>query len=117
MSWQAYTDNLVGTGKIDRAAIYGAAGDSQWATTNALTLGGNEIAELVKGFADASQLQTSGLHIQGQKYFLIRADPRSIYGKHTKQAILIGHYPTGVQAGEATKIVEQLADYLIGVGY
>jgi profilin len=71
-------------------------------------------------------LQATGLHVQGQKYFLLRADERSIYGKHegegilavrTKQTILIGHYPSGVQAGEATTIVEKLADYLISVGF
>jgi profilin len=35
----------------------------------------------------------------------------------TKQAILIGHYPENVQAGNATQTVEALADYLIKVGY
>lgn len=57
---------------------------------------------------------------------LLRADDRSIYGRHdaegvicvrTKQTVLIAHYPANVQAGEATKIVEQLADYLISVQY
>lgn len=86
----------------------------------------NEIAELVRGFSDPSNLFASGLHIQGQKNFCIKADPRSIYGKHdaegvmcvkTKQAILIAHYPAGIQAGEAALIVEKMADYLIGLGY
>lgn len=71
-------------------------------------------------------MQSTGLHLQGQKFMLIRADDRSIYGRHdaegvicvrTKQTILVTHYPAGVQAGEATKIVEQLADYLISVSY
>lgn len=35
----------------------------------------------------------------------------------TKQAILVAHYPETTQPGEAAKVVEQLADYLIGVGY
>jgi profilin len=35
----------------------------------------------------------------------------------TKQAILFGHYPETVQAGNATQTVEALADYLIKVGY
>ena len=35
----------------------------------------------------------------------------------TKQALLIGHYPESVQPGNATNVVEKLADYLIGVGY
>jgi hypothetical protein len=35
----------------------------------------------------------------------------------TKQAILIGVYDEPVQPGEATKVVEGLADYLISVNY
>ena len=35
----------------------------------------------------------------------------------TQQAILITHYPETVQPGVAANTVEQLADYLIGVGY
>lgn len=69
------------TTKIDRSAIYGAAGDSQWATTNNLTLSQPELASIVRGFSDPSELQASGLHVQGQKYFCIKADDRSIYGK------------------------------------
>ncbi|EGW30864.1 profilin [Spathaspora passalidarum NRRL Y-27907] len=126
MSWQAYTDNLVATGKIDKAALYSRAGDSLWAQSGSFQLQPAEITELAKGFDDASGLQAHGLHAVGQKYFLLRADDRSIYGKHeaeglvavrTKQAILVAHYPSGVQAGEATTVVEKLADYLISVGY
>jgi len=35
----------------------------------------------------------------------------------TTQAILVTHYPESVQPGAAANTVEQLADYLIGVGY
>ena len=35
----------------------------------------------------------------------------------TQQAILITHYPETVQPGAAATTVEQLADYLVGVGY
>jgi hypothetical protein len=35
----------------------------------------------------------------------------------TKQAILIGVYDQSTQPGEATKVVEALADYLISVAY
>lgn len=68
----------------------------------------------------------SGFHIEGVKQFCIKADERSIYGKHeqqgvlcvkTKQAILIAHYPDGIQAGAAANVIEKMADYLIGVGY
>ncbi|CCF58151.1 hypothetical protein KAFR_0D05040 [Kazachstania africana CBS 2517] len=126
MSWQAYTDNLLATNKVDRAVIYSRAGDAAWATSGGMALQPNEIAEIAQGFDNAAGLQSNGLHIQGQKFMLLRADDRSIYGRHdaegvvcvrTKQTIIIAHYPPTVQAGEATKIVEQLADYLIGVQY
>jgi profilin len=35
----------------------------------------------------------------------------------TKQAVLVAHYPAGQQAGEVTKVVLNLADYLISAGY
>ncbi|AET39547.1 profilin Ecym_4510 [Eremothecium cymbalariae DBVPG len=126
MSWQAYTDNLIATGKVDKAIIYSRAGDTIWASSGGMSLEANEISEISQGFDNAGGLQSNGLHIQSQKFMLLRADDRSIYGRHeaegiiavrTKQTILIAHYPAGVQAGEATKIVEQLADYLISVQY
>lgn len=35
----------------------------------------------------------------------------------TNQAVLVGQYSSPILPGEATKVVEQLGDYLIGVGY
>jgi len=35
----------------------------------------------------------------------------------TKQAVLIGVYAEGAQAGDCNTVVEKLADYLIGAGY
>ena len=35
----------------------------------------------------------------------------------TTQAILVAIYNAPIQAGEATPVVENLADYLISVGY
>jgi len=35
----------------------------------------------------------------------------------TKQAVLIGIYAEGAQAGDCNTVVEKLADYLIGAGY
>lgn len=126
MSWNAYTESLVSTGKIDKAAIYSAAGDSLWAETGGFQIAQQEISSIAGGYADPAQLQAHGLHVLGKKYFLLRADDRSIYAKlddqgvvavKTKQAIVVAHYPSGVQAQEATAVVEKLADYLISVGY
>lgn len=35
----------------------------------------------------------------------------------TKQAILVAHYPDGVQPGNCVATVEKLGDYLINLGY
>ncbi|GME83587.1 unnamed protein product [Ambrosiozyma monospora] len=124
MSWNAYTDNLIATGKLDKAGIYGLDG-SEWATSN-LKLAASEAQELIQGFTDPSNLYSTGLHIEGKKNVCLKAEPESIYGKldaegiiavKTKQAVLVAHYPAGVQAGEAAKIVEQLGEYLRGTGY
>lgn len=131
MSWQAYTDQLVATNKLDKAALYSAAGDLLWAQTGEFEIKPEEIAAIVKAYTDPSELQSHGLNAAGEPYLLLRSDERSIYGRgkgkdkdttgliavKTKQAILIAHYPTGVVANEATLIVEKLADYLISVGY
>jgi len=90
------------------------------------------------------QVQSTGLHVGGERFVVIKADDRSLYGKKvgvltccaineanahhsqgregivivkTQQAILVTHYPETVQPGSATNTVEQLGDYLIGVGY
>jgi len=127
MSWQAYVDtSLLGSGKIDKAAIFNAAGNSAWAVSPNFTPKPEELKALVVGFDNAAPLHEKGIHIAGVKYFCIKGDDRSIYGKQgkegivcvkTKQAVLVAHYPETVQPGEAAKIVEALADYLIGVGY
>ncbi|KAI8913521.1 profilin [Gorgonomyces haynaldii] len=126
MSWQAYVDtNMVGTGKVSKAAIYGHNGQA-WATSQGFHVSDTEIQVIVNAFKDASQIRASGIHVNGEKYFALRADDRSVYGKKgtsglvcvkTKQAILIGVYNEPVQFGEATKVVEALADYLISVNY
>jgi len=126
MSWQGYVDNnLVGTGKISKAAILGLKG-GVWATTSGFTLSPEEQAATVQAFNSLSKTQETGVRLAGQKYFTLQAEGRSIYVKKgadgaiivkTTQAILVAVYIAPIQAGEATVIVEGLADYLISVGY
>ncbi|KAG7088215.1 hypothetical protein E1B28_012232 [Marasmius oreades] len=126
MSWQEYVDtNLVGSGKVSRAAIIGLAG-SVWACTPGFTLSAEEQRAIVNGFSQPDAVQTSGLRLAGQKYFTISANSQSIYLKQkadgavlvkTKQAVLVAEYKAPIQAGEATPVVEQLGDYLRGVNY
>ncbi|ORZ21979.1 profilin [Absidia repens] len=127
MSWQQYVDNnLVGTGQVSQAAIYGLNG-AKWASSPDFELSATEVNAAIAGFADPASVQGTGLHISGVKYLTLRADERSIYVKKsahggaclvkTGQAILVGLYKEGMQAGSCTKVVEGLADYLISVGY
>ncbi|KAF2766460.1 profilin [Teratosphaeria nubilosa] len=130
MSWQAYVDtSLVGTGNIDKAAIFNSEGNSVWATSAGFTVSPTETQEIVNAYkdkGDVKQVQSTGLHVGGERFVVLKADDRSIYGKKgregvvivkTTQALLVAHYPETVQPGAAANTVEQLADYLIGVGY
>ncbi|CAO1630937.1 unnamed protein product [Parajaminaea phylloscopi] len=126
MSWQGYIDNqLLGTKCVSQAAILGLKG-GVWAASSDFTITPQEQSALIKGFDDPSPLQSGGLHVAGRKYFCLQANDRSIYGKSgadgvvlvkTNQAVLVGQYASPIVPGEATKVVEQLADYLLGVGY
>ncbi|OQU98864.1 hypothetical protein CLAIMM_04581 [Cladophialophora immunda] len=128
MSWQAYVDSsLVGTGHVDKAAIFNADGNSVWASSPNFNVSPQEMQEVVGAYKDTSvpkKVQSTGLHIAGQKYIVIKADESSLYGKKgregvvivkTKQALLITHYPETVQPGTAANTVEKLAAYLVSL--
>ncbi|CAO3690231.1 unnamed protein product [Umbelopsis ramanniana] len=126
MSWQAYVDNnLIGSGQITQAGIYGIQG-GQWAASPSFNVTASELQFINQGFGDPAVLQANGLRVNGVKYLFLRSDDRSIYGKKgndgvvivkTTQAVLIGLYDDKVTPGNATKVVEGLADYLISVNY
>ncbi|KAL1941635.1 hypothetical protein VTO73DRAFT_7074 [Trametes versicolor] len=81
MSWQAYVDNnLIGTGKIQKAAIIGLAG-GVWASSPGYTLSAEEQKAIVTGYENPSSVQASGVRLAGQKFFTLQANERSIYGK------------------------------------
>lgn len=127
MSWQAYIDtSLVGTGKVSSAAIYGHDG-TLWASTPDLADSAFNPAPLISAFSDPSNLRAEGLTITDTRYVIIKSDERSVYGRakdasgfvavKTGQAVVLARYEAGAVAGEAAKVVEGLADYLLGVGY
>jgi len=115
-----------------QAAILNSEGNSVWAASPGFTVSPNEMREVVNAFKDkgdangVKSVQSTGLHVAGEKFIVLKADERSLYGKKgregivivkTTQALLVTHYPETVQPGAAANTVEQLADYLIGVGY
>lgn len=126
MSWQAYIDNnLVSSGKIHSAAIYAHDG-SIWAISPSISLSTEALLSLVNAFDNASDVRSNGLHVAGRRFIVFRSDNRSIYGKSEKDGVvavktgltvLLAFYNDPVQAGEATKVVEELADYLLSVGF
>jgi len=88
MSWQAYVDqSLVGTGHVDKAAIFNAEGTSVWASSPNFKVTPQEMQEVVGAYKDTSTpkaVQSTGLHIAGQKYIVIKADDTSLYGKKVR---------------------------------
>ncbi|KAK4217853.1 profilin [Rhypophila decipiens] len=133
MSWQAYVDSsLVGSGHLEKGAIISAAGDSTWAATPGFTVKPEEAKEIVAILAcngkggPVDKAFSEGIHVDGERYVAFNVEDRHIYGRKgrtgviivkTKQAILVGQYGEGQQAGNATTTVEALADYLIKLGY
>ncbi|KAJ9626813.1 profilin, required for normal timing of actin polymerization in response to thermal stress [Knufia peltigerae] len=121
--------SLLGTGHVDKAAIFNTEGNSVWASSPGFTVTPQEMQEVVGAYKDTStpkKVQSTGLHIAGQKYIVIKADETSLYGKKgregvvivkTKQALLITHYPETIQPGTAANTVEKLGAYLVSVGY
>ena len=85
-----------------------------------------EIVTAYRDTATPKAVQSTGLHIAGEKYIVLKADETSLYGKKgktgvvivkTKQALLVTHYPESVQPGAAANTVEKLGIYLSSVGY
>ena len=66
MSWQAYVDNLTGTGKVDQAALYSRAGDSVWAQSPGCAESADEIGAMAKGFDTPDSLHANGLRVLGK---------------------------------------------------
>lgn len=129
-TWQPYVDtNMVGTGKLTEAMILGNADGSIWATTPGLksSITAAEIKTLIGAFQDVTTVRSEGVHVAGKKYVVIGGgDGRSLYGKKgdegvvavkTKQAVLLGLYAPPAVPGEAVKVVEALADYLLSVSF
>lgn len=124
--WQAYVDdNLLGSGKVSKAAILGQQGGVRAASTG-YTLSPEEQQAIIDGYKHPEHIQASGLRLAGQKFFTLQVVERSIYLARgaegailvkTEQAILVAEYLAPVRRPEAVSVVEGLADHLISIGY
>jgi len=125
MSWKTYVDtNLIGSGKVRKAAIIGLDGN-MWADGKS-GLTDPERKKIASYFTkagiDGNLAIQGGVTIGGVRFLCLKQDPRSIYGKKgqdgvvvvkTNKCILIGIYDKDQTPGNATACVEGVADYLI----
>ncbi|KAJ5530773.1 hypothetical protein N7527_004166 [Penicillium freii] len=82
MSWQGWVDQtLVGSKKIDKAAIFSAAGDVLLATTAGFNVQLGEVQYMLRGFEDSIPLYSGGLYVAGEKLMVTKADDQSIYAE------------------------------------
>uniref|UniRef100_A0A6B2LSA1 Profilin n=1 Tax=Arcella intermedia TaxID=1963864 RepID=A0A6B2LSA1_9EUKA len=126
MTWQDYVDKcLIGSRKVSKASIFSPSG-ALWATSSNFNITYSEIKNLIQGFNDPAELRQYGLFLDHHKYLILRADDRSIYAKKDKggvvavktgKAVLVCDYDDTIQPGSCSKLVEQLADYLIEMGF
>nr|CAG8443134.1 11222_t:CDS:2 [Entrophospora candida] len=80
MSWQSYIDNqLLATGKIAQAAIYGHD-NSLWATSP-----GFKVSTLVAAFDNADKIQANGIYCNNIKYITTTAGDDNILGRKVKK--------------------------------
>ncbi|CAG8569692.1 27900_t:CDS:2 [Dentiscutata erythropus] len=121
MSWQTYIDEqLLGTGKISKAGIYGHDG-TLWAGSPNFSPKPEEVKIIIESFDNPQKIQESGIHCSGVKYFTLSHNDQNLHGKKgtagviaekTNQAVIIGTYEEGTAPGEANKIIGSLGDYL-----
>ncbi|KAI6040245.1 profilin [Pisolithus marmoratus] len=126
MSWQVYVDsNLLGSGKVSKAAIIGQAG-GVWAASSGYNLSPAEQKAIVNAFKNPTETQAHGLRLAGRKFFVLSATEDQILGKQgadgctivkTKQAVLVTEYAAPIQHPESVPIVVDLAEYLKSVKY
>eukprot|EP00249_Psilotum_nudum_P004786 c18285_g1_i2 orf=319-717(+) len=131
MSWQEFVDGQlmieISPGhRLSGAAIMGLDG-YVWAQSEAFPLAKpEEIAAIVKGFSDATELAQHGIFVGGAKYMLIQGEPGQVIRgkkgqsgltiKKTGSALVIGVYDEPVAPSECNIVVEKLGDYLIEQG-
>jgi len=126
MSWQDLVDsNLVGTGQVSKGAILGIDGQV-WAKSNGFGLTEQEAQAAARCFSNRDAVLSSGLKLEGDKYFVLQADDERVIGKKesrgfflykTLQTVIIAVYREGVQPEACSKASGALADYFKGIGY
>eukprot|EP01106_Pelomyxa_sp_JSP_P014370 TRINITY_DN4564_c0_g1_i2.p1 TRINITY_DN4564_c0_g1~~TRINITY_DN4564_c0_g1_i2.p1 ORF type:complete len:151 (-),score=52.18 TRINITY_DN4564_c0_g1_i2:97-504(-) len=131
MSWKAYVTNLLAGGHLTQAAILGLSDGAVWASSdNFPDISGNtptgvkQSLYLVNNIFDFAHkvAQQNGIWVGSKKYFCVKYEGRSVYGRvpkggvavvRTKTCAIVALYDDTTTAGAAVTAVESLADYLI----
>ncbi|KAA8493708.1 Profilin-2 [Porphyridium purpureum] len=144
MSWQQYVDSGMLAKGCMYAGIFGHNG-SKWATSQGFQLGVSEatkLARILVGKEDGLQELARGFSICGQQYVALRAGvldadgfPPFVLGQCvdkgkeqqrvivicTLKALVVGvyhpKYSKNRNLRDVAKDMDQLTDYIIGVGY
>ncbi|KAJ0421111.1 profilin [Aspergillus carlsbadensis] len=124
--WQGYVDSsLMGSGQFDKAAILSVDFSGIEASSPGFTISPQEIQALGSAFSNSEYAMQNGFTIGGEKFFAIRADDRSLYGKKGKEGavvvrtvscVMIGHHNESAQTTNAAAALEKVADYINGAG-
>ncbi|MFF4620829.1 profilin [Nonomuraea jabiensis] len=135
--WQRYVDdNLIGSGKVNWAAILKLDGEIL-AASEEYQLSAAEQSQLSEACATVfggGEDHVGGLKLAGNTFFTVGRDKRSLFLKathdinydprhagaivvQTKQRIIVAEYDAPTQMGESIPVVESLADELINAGY
>ncbi|KAA8650271.1 profilin [Aspergillus tanneri] len=120
--WQGYVDSsLMGSGQFDKAAILSHDLSGVEAQSSGFTISPEELSGLISAYSSSDTARANGIVVGGEKFVVIRADDRSLYGKKGKEGIVIvrakscvmvTHHPDNVQTTNAATIVEKLVDYI-----
>ncbi|OBS29611.1 hypothetical protein FPOA_03547 [Fusarium poae] len=125
MDWQSLIDQqLIGSGRVSQAAILSPDGVYTSGSDFQLTFEEHRAIEIA--FENLDAVKANGLRMNGEKYFTLQANPRTIDLKKradggivvkTPQLYLIAIYQAPLQHAETSPVVENLGDYLISQGY
>eukprot|EP00055_Hartaetosiga_balthica_P010465 m.44621 g.44621 ORF g.44621 m.44621 type:complete len:130 (+) comp7181_c2_seq2:141-530(+) len=127
MSWTAQAENLVSTGMVSSAVIFGQDG-VKWGGTEGFDPKPEEIRLILNSLDDeqaAALLPKHGVTIDGMKYTYLRRDPgHSIVAKSksggcviskTSKSVIIGTFKNPISVSQCVCEVEKLVDYLVSM--
>ncbi|RKF64272.1 Profilin-1A [Golovinomyces cichoracearum] len=129
MSWQEYVDtSLLGSGHVDKCAIYGLKDGGKWAASAGFEVSPEELKTITNALESNNydKMYKDGFLVAGTRYVLIRGEDGSIIARQgrdglviakTLQTILIAHHNSEMIAGNCSTTVQGLADYLTSNKY